>query len=77
MLVLLRKAGEAIVIGGRVLVTVEKVRSQSVSLGITAPEDIRIDRGEIHVLRNAANALACERTRPSLAGSKGGSLPTG
>ena len=37
MLVLSRKVGETIVIGGQVLVTVRNVRSKSVSLGIMAP----------------------------------------
>jgi len=47
MLVLLRKVGESVVIGGRVLVTVVKVRSGSVSLGITAPSEMQVDRKEI------------------------------
>ena len=37
MLVLSRKVGETIVIGGQVTVTVRSVRSKYVSLGITAP----------------------------------------
>ncbi len=61
MLVLSRKVGEAIVIDGRVLVTVAKVRSNNVSLGIAAPEDVRIDRGEVHDQRKAARDLAGER----------------
>ena len=48
MLVLSRKVGETIVIGGQVLVTVRNVRSKSVSLGIVAPEDVPVDRSEIH-----------------------------
>jgi carbon storage regulator len=47
MLVLLRKVGETIVIGGRVLVTVLKVRGRSVSLGITAMEGVQVDRKEV------------------------------
>lgn len=58
MLVLSRKIGEAIVIDGRVLVTVARVRSNSVSLGIAAPDDVRIDRGEIHAQRKAGNGSA-------------------
>jgi carbon storage regulator len=60
MLILLRKVGEEIVIGGRVLVTVIKVRSKSISLGITAPENVPVDRGEIHMQKKAANALASQ-----------------
>src|SRR5208283_5387492 len=53
MLVLSRKVGETIVIGGQVLVTVRNVRSKSVSLGIMAPEDVPVDRSEIHVRKHA------------------------
>ncbi len=49
MLVLTRKVGEAIVIGERVLVSVRKVRSKSVSLGVTAPQDVHVVRAEIQV----------------------------
>lgn len=58
MLVLLRKVGESIVIDGRVLVTVSKVRSTSVSLAIAAPEEVRVDRGEVHLRRRSSGGLA-------------------
>lgn len=58
MLVLLRKIGESIVIDGRVLITVSKVRSTSVSLAIAAPEEVRVDRGEVHVRRKSSGGLA-------------------
>jgi two-component system sensor histidine kinase DegS len=66
MLILSRKVGEVIVIGERVQVSVRKVRSKSVSLGITAPEDVRVDRGEIHVRKNAESDSVAER-EPSMA----------
>lgn len=47
MLILSRKVGETIVIGGQVLVQVSRVRSGSVSLGITAPAGVPVDRKEI------------------------------
>jgi carbon storage regulator CsrA len=53
MLVLSRRVGEAIVIGGQVLVTIRSVRSRSVSLGIMAPEEVPVDRSEIHLRRHA------------------------
>lgn len=53
MLVLSRKLGEAIVIGGRVLVTVTRVRRNVVSLGITAPPDVCVDRSEIFARKEA------------------------
>lgn len=47
MLVLTRKAGETIRIGDNVVVTVERVDGNRVSLGIEAPRDVKILRGEI------------------------------
>jgi carbon storage regulator len=46
MLVLTRRTGEAIVIGGDIRITVTMVRGGRVRLGITAPESVRIDRAE-------------------------------
>ena len=54
MLVLMRKVGETIVIGGRVLVTVLRVRSGSVSLGVAAPSDVSVDRKEVWDRRSCA-----------------------
>ncbi len=61
MLVLSRKVGETIVIGGQVLLTVKKVHAKSVSLGITAPEDVRVDRSEVHVRKNAESGAVGEK----------------
>lgn len=47
MLALTRKAGERIVIGDSITVTVVDVKGDSVRLGIEAPQEIRILRGEI------------------------------
>lgn len=50
MLVLSRKASEVIVIGsGESRITIEVVRVQGdrVTLGITAPQDVKILRGEL------------------------------
>ncbi len=77
MLVLSRKVGETIVIGGQVLVTVKNVRSKNVSLGITAPADVRVDRSEIHVRKNAVNAPRDEGDLPaSIRGEAGAGLLT-
>ena len=73
MLILSRRIGEAIVIGSRVSVTVTNVRSNSVSLGIEAPEDVRVDRGEIHVRKEAESGSACEKDLPSRVRGEGGS----
>jgi carbon storage regulator len=63
MLILTRKIGEMIRIGDDVTVRVLAVRGGQVSLGFTAPNDVRIFREE--VLRNdaaAANGEAAPTT---------------
>ncbi len=51
MLVLTRRIGEEIVIGGNIRVTVVAVEGNKVRLGITAPRDIAVDRQEVHARR--------------------------
>ena len=70
MLVLSRKVGETIVIGGQVLVTVRNVRSKSVSLGIMAPEDVPVDRSEIHVRKHVERGSLGEGDLPARANSE-------
>jgi len=48
MLVLTRKPGEQIIIGNNIRLTVVSVGPGRVKLGIEAPENVRIDRREIH-----------------------------
>ena len=47
MLVLSRKVGEKIVIGDNITVVVNRVSGNRISLGIEAPADVRIVRGEL------------------------------
>ena len=47
MLVLSRKPTEKIVIGNDIVITVVKVQGKSVRLGIEAPQDVRVLRGEL------------------------------
>lgn len=48
MLVLSRRADEKIVIdGGKIVINVVRIRGDKVQLGIEAPEDVRILRGEL------------------------------
>lgn len=52
MLVLSRIAGQAIVIeGGRIKVEIVEVNRHNVRLGIHAPDDVVIDREEVHARR--------------------------
>jgi len=48
MLVLTRKAGESIVVGGDVVVTVLEIKGGQVRLGVDAPRDVSIHRSEVH-----------------------------
>lgn len=47
MLVLSRKVGQEILVGDNVRITVTKVSGNRVTLGIEAPDDVRILRGEL------------------------------
>ena len=47
MLVLSRKVGQEIVIGDNVRITINKLSGNRVTLGVEAPEDVRILRGEL------------------------------
>jgi carbon storage regulator CsrA len=54
MLVLTRKANQRIEIGDNIVITVLQVKGNSVRLGIEAPRDVRVIRGELP--RNAEPA---------------------
>jgi carbon storage regulator len=47
MLVLTRKVGEEIVIGGDIRLTITAVGDGRIRIGITAPEHVRVDRAEV------------------------------
>ena len=49
MLVLSRKAGEKIVLGDDVTVEVVRIAGNRITLGITAPESVKILRGELEL----------------------------
>ena len=49
MLVLTRKAGETILIGGGIRVTLVEVCGGKVRVGIDAPRNVAVDRLEVHV----------------------------
>lgn len=66
MLVLSRKQGEQIRIGENIVITVQRLSGNRVSLGIEAPADCKIMRGELESLLEAvaaapASAPAVER----------------
>lgn len=47
MLVLSRRVGEEILIGGHITVRVQRIDGSRVSIGIVAPADVRIIRAEL------------------------------
>ena len=48
MLILTRKPSERICIGDDIVVYVCRVRGKIATIGIEAPKDIRVHRGEVH-----------------------------
>jgi carbon storage regulator len=51
MLVLSRKVGERLIIGGNITVVVNRVAGNRVTLGIEAPDTVRIVRGELEAAK--------------------------
>jgi carbon storage regulator CsrA len=51
MLLLARKAGQSVVIDGKIHVTVDRIRGQVVQLKFEAPREIRVDREEVWIRR--------------------------
>ena len=58
MLILARKAGQAVVIGEEVEVTVLEVRGDLVRLGIRAPRSVSVHRKEVYLQIVEANQIA-------------------
>jgi len=58
MLVLTRKAGESIVIGNEVVITVLEVRGGQIRIGVDAPRDLAVHRAEVYQQVMAENQAA-------------------
>jgi carbon storage regulator len=58
MLILTRKSGENITIGDDVVVSVLEIRGTQVRLGVKAPKEIAVHRGEIYDRIQQENLLA-------------------
>lgn len=63
MLVLSRKVGEKLLIGGGITVVVNRIAGNRVTLGIEAPNHVRIVRGE---LEPVVHAFEMEGLRPQI-----------
>lgn len=48
MLALTRKIGERIVIGDNITVTIVDIKGDSIRIGVDAPKEVKIYRGEIY-----------------------------
>jgi carbon storage regulator len=68
MLVLSRKAGERIRIGENITIVVNRVVGSRVSVGIEAPSNVRIVRGELELYEEAPapRTLPIRETEPGL-----------
>jgi carbon storage regulator CsrA len=62
MLVLTRKQEEQIRIGDQIVVTVLRIKGNTVKIGIDAPRSIRVIRTELPVEENAAAEGAAEQS---------------
>lgn len=66
MLVLTRKAGESIVIGSDIRVTVLEMQGRQIRLGIEAPPEVPVHRGEIYERIKEENERAAQGDRETL-----------
>lgn len=60
MLVLARRVNDSIVIGDNVEVVVVEIKGDQVKLGIKAPKDVKVFRGEIHAEIQKENLAAAD-----------------
>ena len=79
MLVLSRRVNEQVVIGNDVVITVQRISGNRITLGIEAPRQVRIRRGELD--RESNKNPETDATNPSseratqLSASSAGHLP--
>ena len=66
MLILSRKAGESIVIDGRIVVKIVRVEGDMIKLGIDAPSDVPVHRQEVYDEIQRNNREALNQSRPKL-----------
>lgn len=64
MLVLARRVNDSIVIGDNVEVVVVEIKGDQVKIGIKAPKDVKVFRGEIHAEIQKENKAASESQLP-------------
>ena len=62
MLVLTRKAGESIIIGDGIEITVIETKGDQIKLGIKAPKEVDIHRKEVYEAIQQANQQAVNQS---------------
>ena len=67
MLVLSRRAGESIVLGDDITVTILEVRGDVVRVGIDAPRSLKVHRAELLVQLEASNREAASPSEDTVA----------
>lgn len=63
MLVLTRKSEESVMVGGAIEVKVLAIKGDQVSLGFTAPREVRIHRKEVYEAIRSENRSAARRKK--------------
>lgn len=63
MLVLSRRPSQSIIIGGCIKVTVLTIARHTVQLGIEAPQNVSVDREEIHLRKRSQEGSGPRRPR--------------
>jgi carbon storage regulator len=66
MLVLTRRAGESVMIGDDVVITVLEARGDVIRLGIQAPRDVQVHREEVWKELQAVNREAAAPTEDAV-----------
>ena len=66
MLVLTRRAGESVMIGDDVIITVLEARGDVIRLGIQAPREVQVHREEVYRELRAANQAAASPTEDAV-----------
>ena len=62
MLVLTRKVGQTIQIGDQVSITITQIKGKNIRIGIEAPAEVAIRRGELDISNRQTKPIAISET---------------